>query len=83
MLRFLLLIYFPVLFNLAKESKQFILVNILLEKLNHTTILIASAVWPKLFKEHIDFRRNMLGIINLYIENQFRNIRDEYASTGP
>jgi hypothetical protein len=82
MLTFLLLVYFPVLFNLAKESKQFILVNILLEKVNHTTILIASAVWPKLFKEHIDFCRNMLGII-LYIENQFLNIRDECASTVP
>ena len=58
-----LLTNFPVLVDLAKESEQLFLINVFLKKVKHTTIFIASPIWPKLFEENIDFCRNMLGII--------------------
>ena len=70
----LLLTYFPILLNLVEKSEQLVLISVLLEQVKHATILIASPVWPKLFKEHVDFRRNMVSIIKFYIKNQSLNI---------
>ena len=56
--------------------------NILSKKINYSTIFITRAVWPKLFKENIDFCRNMLRIIKLCTKNQLLNTWD-WISTGP
>ena len=64
----LLLTLFPVLFNLVQKKEQGLPINILIEIVNHTSILIASTVWPKLFKEHSYLWWDVFGIIELCIK---------------
>jgi hypothetical protein len=67
MLMVFLLTYFPVLVDLAKESEQLLLINVLPEKVKHVTIFIASSIWPKPSGTFVSYLPPLLHLIKFNV----------------